>query len=201
MHFGSTGLKLAPLCALAAAATLAGCGGNSAAAKQTALMPKDAPQWVARGTGAFNDGQRAFYGVGVVQGVASVGLARDAAASRARTDVARTIEVFIRSLYKDYQSSLGDVGTPPATTDQQLIEEATKGYTEATLSGVGIVAYWPDEPGRALYALAKLDFEAAEKQFNRLDKLSEQAQEYLRRNAERMFDELDQERRTKPPQP
>ena len=195
MHVG---LKVVSLWALGGAITLAGCGGNSAAEKSTALLPKNAPKWVVRGTGAFNDGQRAFYGVGVVQGVASVGLAREAAASRARTDIARSIEVFIRSLYKDYQSSLGDLGSPQATTDQQLIEEATKGYTEATLSGVGIVEYWPDEPGRALYALAKLDLENAEKQFNRLDKLSEQAQEYLRRNAERMFDELEQERRSRP---
>ena len=184
-----------------AAAITAGCGGPRAAVRsQAPFLPKNAPPWVARGSGAFNDGQRAFYGVGVVEGVRSVGLARDAAASRARNDLARTIEVFTRSLYKDYQSSLGDVGAE-AATDQQLIEQAIKEYTEATLSGVSIVAYWSDDRAGALYALAKLDFDAAEKQFDRLNKLSAEAQEYIRRNAERMFDELERERHREQPKP
>lgn len=183
------------------AAIVVGCGGTRAAVQsQASFVPKNAPHWVVRGSGAFNDGQRAFYGVGVVQGLRSVGLARDAAASRARNDLARTIEVFTRSLYKDYQSSLGDIGAQ-ATTDQQLIEQAIKEYTEATLSGVGIVEYWSDDRAGALYALARLDFEAAEKQFGRLNKLSEEAQEYIHRNAQRMFDELEQERHPKPPNP
>jgi LPP20 lipoprotein len=201
MRWKSAGTIVARLGLLVGAAVETGCGGTPAAVQSRAsLVPKNAPQWIVRGSGAFNDGKRAFYGVGVVQGVRSVGLARDAAASRARDDLARTIEVFTRSLYKDYQSSLGDVGAQ-AATDQQLIEQTTKEYTEATLSGVGIVEYWSDERAGALYALAKLDFEAAENQFNRLNKLSADAQEYIRRNAERMFDELEQERHPKPPKP
>lgn len=197
----SAGTVVTLLGVLVGGAIGAGCGGTHAAVgSQPPLLPKNAPRWVVRGSGAFNDGQRAFYGVGVVQGVQSVGLARDAATSRARNDLARTIEVFTRSLYKDYQSSLGDVGAQ-ATTDQQQIEQAMKEYTEATLSGVSIVEYWSDDRAGALYALARLDLEAAEKQFDRLNKLSEQAQEYIRRNAERMFDELERERRPKPPNP
>lgn len=197
----SAGTVVALLGLLVGAAIAGGCGGTHAAVRsQASLFPKNAPPWVVRGSGAFKDGQRAFYGVGVVQGVLSIGLARDAAGARARNDLARTIEVFTRSLYKDYQSSLGDVGAQ-ATTDQQQIEQATKEYTEATLSGVGIVEYWSDDRGGVLYALAKLDFEVAEKQFGRLNKLSQEAQEYIRRNAERLFDELERERHARPPNP
>lgn len=161
------------------------------------MLPDNAPDWVVRGGGAFNDGDRSFYGVGAVTGVRNIGLARDAAANRARSDLATSIDVFIRALYKDYQAAISDLNAD-ASAEEQLIEQAIKSYTEATLSGTRIVEYWADDRGGTLYAVAELDFESAEQQFNKLSQLNQQAREYIRRNAERMFDELESENRRRP---
>lgn len=175
---------------------LAGCrSGAPVGRRQPALVPANAPAWVARGGGAFNDGNRAFYGVGAVQGIQNVGLARDAAAARARNDLARSIEVFVRSLYRDYQAATAVVGAQ-AASEEQLAEQAINQYTEATLSGTRIVEYWADNPAGALYALARLDFETAQEQLNRLATLSDRAQQHIRRNAQPMFDELERQGRT-----
>lgn len=173
-------------------ATLA-CGGGRATST-TSLLPDNAPDWVVRGGGAFDDGERSFYGVGAVTAVQNVGLARTSAANRARADLAASIDVFVRSLYDDYQASTADL-TADAVAEEQLLEQAIRSYTEATLSGIRITEYWADRSSGSLYALAKLDFESAASQFDRLNQLNQQAREYIRLNAERMFAKLEQERR------
>ena len=166
------------------------CGGG-AAPFTGSLLPDNAPDWVASVGEAFDDGERAFYGVGVVTAVRNVGLARSSAANRARSELAASINVFVRSLYIDYQASITDLAAD-ATAEEQLLEQAIDSYTEATLSGVRITEYWEDKSSGSLYALAKLDFENAASKFDRLNQLNEQAREYIRQNAERMFDKLDE---------
>jgi len=60
------------------------------------------PKWVKQGSN-FND--KAFYGVGAVNGVKNEPLAWEAAQNRARAEVARNFETYTAYLMRDYAAS------------------------------------------------------------------------------------------------
>lgn len=186
----SAGQKLGLLLAVGVVGCSTSTSGTGAGS--ASLLPDDAPDWVAQGSGAFNDGERSFYGVGAQSGVTNVNLARQGAAAQARNDLALSLDTYIRSLLKSYQANVGDL-TVGSTSEEQVVEQAVRQYSEASLTGVKIINYWADDDSHTLYALAVLDFEAAEDQLNKIEQLSRQAREYIRGNAERLFDELARE--------
>jgi len=68
----------------------------------------DLPQWVTRGSTAFNNaGERAFYGVGSASGIKNPPLLRSTADNRARAELGKIFETFSASLMKDYMNSSG----------------------------------------------------------------------------------------------
>ena len=80
--------RTAKLCRFAAIAALAFVAGCASAPKQSPIV-QNAPDWVNKGTGAFKDaqGNQVFYGVGSIQGVRNVPLAREAADDRGRAEM------------------------------------------------------------------------------------------------------------------
>jgi HAMP domain-containing protein len=151
-------------------------------------VPADAPAWVNRGSGAFNDGARAFYGVGAVVGVQNPALARSSAEGRARAELATAFQTYVTALMRDYQAS---IGTTAASDEQQMVEQTIRIFTDVDVAGVQIVNHWQDPRSGTLYALARADFEASSQAFNRMSQLNERAREYIRANAERAFDRLE----------
>jgi hypothetical protein len=114
-----------------------------------AASAADLPQWVNRGSAAFNNGgERAFYGVGSASGIKNPALLRSTADNRARAEVAKVFETFSASLMKDYMNSSGE----------QNVEQAVKTFSAMSLEGVEVRDRYIDRDGN-MYSLAVLDID------------------------------------------
>lgn len=171
-----------------AIAVLAGCGGKQA------LMPKEAPAWVIKGSGAFKDaGESVFYGVGAVTGMNNKPMAVTSAENRARAEVAKVFQTYSASLMKDYAASTtggAAITADTPTSEEQHIEQTIKTFSAVTLSGVMIVDRWEDPNNATIYSLARLDLKAFEDQVKKMQELNANVKTYVKDNAERAFDDL-----------
>ncbi|MCP9456044.1 MAG: LPP20 family lipoprotein [Nitrospira sp.] len=151
------------------------------------------PQWVQRGSGAFNDkDQKAFYGVGSVVGVKNEPLAWDTAENRARAEIAKTVQTYTGYLMRDYAAST-TAGDFTRKTEEQNVERAIKTVATVTLSGVRPVDRYKDEKTNTYYVLAKLSLEDMKNNLERVKELNAEVRDFVRRNADRLFDRLEKE--------
>lgn len=153
-----------------------------------------APCWVTRGGGCyFKEAERAKYvcGVGSVGGTRNVGLAREGAMGRARTEIARSLAVRVTSMLKDYQTTTtggAEFGTSAA--DEQHIADVSKQITDMTLSGTEIVDSWTSNTG-TYYALCRLNVDGFKDTVRRMSSLSESVRQAIVDRADKAFEELD----------
>ena len=171
-----------------AVAALAGC------ASKAALMPKETPAWVIKGSGAFKDtGESVFYGVGAVIGVHNKPLAVTSAENRARAEVAKVFETYSASLMKDYAASTtggAAITAETPTSEEQHIEQTIKTFSAVTLSGVMIVDRWEDPKDGTIYSLARLNLKDFEAQVKKMQELNTGVKAYVKENAKKAFDDL-----------
>ena len=148
------------------------------------------PAWVNRGSGAFNDGTRVFYGTGLVDDIGSASLARQVVDTRARTAVAAAVQTYVRQIIRDYQAQTrADSGAQgEAYSDATIVE-----LVNVTLSGVRIVEHWQARDTGALWALARLDLEEANRALEQANQLNARTRDFIRvrANAEHAFDRLE----------
>ena len=167
---------------------VAGCGGKQA------LMPKEAPAWVIKGSGAFKDsGENVFYGVGAVTGMNNKPLAVTSAENRARAEVAKVFETYSASLMKDYAASTtggAAITAETPTSEEQHIEQTIKTFSAVTLSGVMIVDRWEDSKDGTIYSLARLSLKDFEAQVKKMQELNAGVKAHVKENAEKAFDDL-----------
>ena len=157
----------------------------------TGTAPDGTPRWVRRGSVAADGSHgKAFYGVGVVQGIRNIGLARQAADNRARAEIARVFHTYVAALMRDYQRST-TAGDMKRSSEEQDVVSAQRTLTEATLRGVTIEDHWTDPRSGALYALAVLRLDQVSKALQRAAGLQAGVRDFVRRNAARAFDQLD----------
>ena len=122
------------------------CGGDKTVAAAEATVA--APEWVTKGSGAFGaEGKRIFYGVGLASNIKNRALLQSTSDNRARAEIAKIFETYSAQLMKDYMAST-TAGDGSASSEEQHVEQATKTFSAATLSGVQIVDHW-QEIGRA----------------------------------------------------
>jgi len=151
------------------------------------------PNWVQKGSGAFNEkDSKSFYGVGAVVGVKNEPLAWDAAENRARAEIAKTFETYTGYLMRDYAAST-TAGDFTKNTEEQNVERAIKTVTTATLSGVRPIDRYKDEKTSTYYVLAKLSLEDMKNNLEQAKELNAQVREFVRRNADKLFDRLEKE--------
>jgi len=151
------------------------------------------PTWVEKGSGAFNGkDQKAFYGVGSVVGVRNEPLAWDTAENRARAEIAKTFETYTGYLMRDYAAST-TAGDFTRNTEEQNIERAIKTVTTVTLSGVRPIERYKDEKTHTYYVLAKLSLEDMKNNLEQARELNAQVREFVRKNADRLFERLEKE--------
>ena len=151
------------------------------------------PEWVLKGSGAFGGEQgKVFYGVGSVTGIKNHALARTTADNRARAEIAKTFEVYSASLMKDYMAST-TAGDMSASSEEQHVESVIKTFSAQTLSGVQIVDHWFHPVDGTVYALGRLDLSAFTDQLDKMNELNGKVRDYVRKNAERSFMDLEQE--------
>ncbi len=166
---------------------MVGCG-----SKGSPVM-SSAPEWVNKGSGAYSGEMgKAFYGVGSASGIRNRSLARSTADQRARTEIARIFNTYVAALMKDYQRST-TAGDFSASSEEQDVTQVIKTFTKMTLSGVQIVDHWRDPSDGTIFSLAVLNLSDFENQLDKMKELDARVREYVRRNAEKAFEELEKE--------
>lgn len=160
---------------------------------------KDLPKWVNNKGSAFSGERRVLHGVGSASGIRNPTLRRRAAEGQSRNDLAATLQVYVAGLQKQFMAET-TAGAMDKVSVEQHIQDTMKQVTQATLTGAEIVEYWENPLRNEAYALARLDIEkitktmegmaAASGQYKELD---EKMREFVRKNADKAHDELNQE--------
>lgn len=170
-------------------AALGACGGGEKKPETNQVLHANGPDWVNRGSGAFGgDKSKIFYGVGIAAGIHNPSLRRSTADSRARSEIAKTLDTYVAALNKSYQASTTG-GDMKASSEEQHVQETIKTYSQMELSGVQIVDHWVDNDGSE-YALAQLDLETFKNNMDRMKELNAKVRDAVRANADKAFDEL-----------
>ena len=151
------------------------------------------PTWVKEGSGAYNkDGAKGLYGVGSVVGVKNEPLAWDAAENRARAEIAKNFETYTAYLMRDYAAST-NAADFSRSAEEQNVERAIKTFTATTLNGVRPIDRYKDEETYSYYVLAQLSLDDMQEMLSQAKELDGEVRDYVRKNAERLFDELEKE--------
>jgi hypothetical protein len=153
------------------------------------------PKWVSKGGGYMSEkDHKAFYGVGAVTGIRNEPLAKETADNRARADLAKYIDTYTAYLMRDYAAST-TAGDFTKSSEEQNVERAVKTFVSAHLSGVQVVDRWEkdEKSGKVTYALAKMDLASFKESVSQMKELNATARDFVRKNAERAFDRLQQE--------
>jgi len=147
-----------------------------------------APDWVLGNSNTKNE----ICGVGSAGGTRNASVARTAAMGRGRTEIARTLEVRVKSMLKDYQATTtGGEYFGQAANDEQHIEDVSKQITDTSLSGSELKKTWISKPG-TLYVLMCVDLNKFKDAVNRMSQLNEQVRAAVVERANKAFDELDE---------
>lgn len=154
-------------------------------------IAKQAPAWVNRGSGAFEDadGKKIFYGVGMITGIQNKALAIQAADQRARAEIAKSLNNYVSVLIRDYMVSTSAVDMQ-GPAEEQDVSVALKGFTRATLKGAIIVGHWKDSEDNTMFSLARLDMENFKEDLNQSEEIDDNLRDFVRYNADKAFDEL-----------
>ncbi len=157
------------------------------------------PNWVKKGSGAYNDkNDKAFYGVGSVVGVKNEPLAWDTAENRARAEIAKNFETYTGYLMRDYAAST-TAGDFTRNTEEQNVERAIKTISLVTLNGVRPIDRYKDEKSGTYYVLTKLSLEDMKNNLDQAKELNAQVRDFVRKNADRLFERLDKEEEKRAP--
>lgn len=141
-----------------------------------------APEWTAKGAGAFKPNEKVFYGVGRADSsIRNESLRVETADNRARADLQRVFDTYSASLMKDYAGS-----------DGELVERALKTFSAGHVSGGQVMDRYKDSKGTT-YSLVKLDLESFKKAMELARELNGQAKDYIRKRADALFSELGKE--------
>src|ERR1043166_3011957 len=157
------------------------------------------PQWVKQGAGGVNEkDSQGFYGVGAVAGVRNEPLAWDTAENRARAEIAKTFETYTGYLMRDYAAST-TAGDLKKNSKKQNVERAIKTVTTTTLSGVRPIERYKDEKTNTYYVLTRLNLEDMKNNLEQAKELNAQVRDYVRRNADKLFERLEKEEEKRAP--
>ena len=151
------------------------------------------PNWVKEGSGVLNkDADKSIYGVGAIVGVKNEPLAWEAAENRSRAELAKTFRTYTAYLMEDYAAST-TAGNFTKSTEEQNVERAVKTFTAVTLNGVRPVDRYKDEDTTTYYVLTKLSFKEMKEVLQQAEELDVEVREFVKKNAERVFQKLEQE--------
>src|SRR2546429_2575821 len=116
------------------AAALVACGGEKKPDMSNQILHANGPDWVNRGSGAFGGEKgKIFYGVGIASGIRNAALRRSTSDSRARSEIAKTLDTYVAVLNKDYQAST-TAGDMSASTVEKQVPHALTKYTSMELA-------------------------------------------------------------------
>lgn len=167
------------------------CGSKEPAAPASAMQNEldGAPEWVLNES---SGGNGLICGVGSATGTRNVALARSTAQGRGRTAIARSLQVRVKAMLKDYQSTTtGGEAFGQAANDEQHIEDVSKQITDTTLSGTEQKNTWISKTG-TLYVQMCMDVEKFKGAVNQMQQLDEKVRAAVVERANKAFNELDE---------
>ncbi len=182
-------LSVAILCILAA--TLWGCASSGPEHPGSVIEEelKDAPDWVLKGRGGDDD---RIYGLGSVAGTRNVSLARTTAQGRGRTEIARSLQLQVESMLKDYQATTtGGEYFGRNASDEQHSEDVSRQITDMTLNGTRQDENWISSTG-TLYVLMSLDVESFRGAVQSMGQLDEEIRSAVVERSDEAFRELNE---------
>jgi len=148
-----------------------------------------APDWVLKGWGDDDD---RIYGLGSAAGTRNVALARTSAQGRGRTEIARSLQLQVQSMLKDYQATTtGGEFFGKAAADEQHIEDVSRQVTDMTLTGTRQDEQWVSKTG-TLYVLMSLDLESFQDAIRGMSELSEEVRDAVIERSDKAFRDLDE---------
>lgn len=159
---------------------------------------KREPEWVRKGSGAFPD-QKKIYGVGVANISPSEAMDRIRCDTRARAELAKTLNTYVASLVTDFIENNRDFFSSEKEGLDEFTQSIIKTVTEASLVGSHIVERYIDKKRKIHYCLAALEIE------NALMSLADRMREAARRQhraivkerSDEMLKKLDEELKKK----
>ena len=119
-------------------------------------------------------------------------LAWDTAENRSRAEIAKTFETYTAYLMRDYAAST-TAGDFSRNSEEQNIERAVKTFSAVTLNGVKPMDRYKDEKSGIYYVLTKLSLEDMKNNLEQAKELNSQVRDFVRKNADRLFDRLEKE--------
>lgn len=173
---------------------IVGCGSSGPKEPGTVIENEldGAPDWVLKGKGSEGE---IIYGVGAVAGTRNVALARSTAQGRGRTEIARSLELGVESMLKDYQATTtGGEFFAQAANDEQHIEDVSRQITDLTLTGTRQDDHWISDTG-TLYVLMALDVDDFKEAVHGMSQLNEDLRKAVEERADDAFRELDEHTR------
>ncbi len=182
-------LLLVLLCLVATA--FWGCGSSGPKNPGTIIEEelKGAPDWVLQGRGGDKD---RVYGLGSVAGTRNVALARTTAQGRGRTEIARSLQLKVESMLKDYQATTtGGEYFGKNAADEQHIEDVSRQITDLTLNGTRQEKNWISNTG-TLYVLMSLDVDSFRGAVESMGQLDEEIRAAVVERSDDAFRELNE---------
>ncbi len=171
--------------------TLIGCGGSPAPKDSLKAETVGLPGWALGKCQDSLKNKNALCASGSVQGMTNVGLARSAAEGRARTELARILQVRVKSMLKDYQAATQG-GPDNETASEQHVEDVSKQITDVTLSGSRVEDTFISETG-TFWALVALDPDDFKESLKGMKNLDERVRAHIVQRADAAFRDLDRQ--------
>jgi len=153
-----------------------------------------APDWVVKSCNAyFGEKQSVICGLGSTGGTRNITLARNAAIANGRNEIARSLQVKVKAMLKQYMATTtGGENYGTAADDEQHIVDVSKQVTAMTLAGTRHVDTWVSKKN-TLYALVVLDVDAFKDSLKQMTQLDAKLKEAIIQRADKAFKELDTE--------
>jgi hypothetical protein len=177
------------LALLVAGLALAACGGPEKPKDALQAEMEGLPKWALGNCQEHLKNDKLLCGSGSVQGMSNLGLARTAAEGRARTALARTLQVRVKAMLKDYQAATQG-GAAQDTASEQHIEDVSKQITDVTLSGTRVEETFVSDTG-TFWALVVLDAESFKGALKEKKELDEATRQAILDRADQSFADLD----------
>ena len=166
------------------------CGTTGTQKQTTAMITPDlnAPEWINKGCKDVKD----LCGIGIASTLGDYALGRREAEGFARVDLQANIETYVGHLLKTYKERITS-GNPNEIGMMGKTEDAMKTVVGGTLTGSRIVDRWEHPTKNTIFVLAKINLQSFKRNVEQMRELSEKFKEYVRKNAEKLHEELNKE--------
>jgi hypothetical protein len=146
-----------------------------------------APGWIRTGCRETPHPQanRSICGVGSMTSARSTTRARETAISRARTEVARSLQTRVEAMLADYTGASAEIRRKRTNADQQIVD-VSRQITRVSVSGIEVRRTWIADNG-TVFVLVSLDVDRFRSSVRHMTDLSAHMRRAIDQRAESAF--------------